>query len=168
MSRAWSMWMGFVLASACGSEECVPLAARPLSESQAKLRRPEIDSGLAVSTSRNYGPCSSNESCEGQRCGLVRQSLRVLVVEGSGVSIPVEERCSSGLSVEKLGPLAVLDEETNADGEGLWALSPGLYWFGVEVSAPSLSSSVRCLSCGGARCRFEVQPGRIEVRNLSF
>lgn len=164
-----------LLLAACGDDETcppVPSPPEPMSAPRARRLAPEIETGLALSTTLIRGDCrpssvsapSSVDECgrPASPCAVERAPLLVWVVE-TNVSVPIGATCSEGSPVASLARLAVRSSTASAAGELVLSLDPGFY------SVFLAGEGDRCAPCGladQARCRVEVSPRQVAVRQL--
>lgn len=169
--RVAGVWAASFLTSTvgCGEAPCVlPPPALSMTPTRARALEPGLEEGLALSTSLDLGPCPEDETPEercraGVLCGLVRRSMRVLVVPVRG-SIPVDPRCPAGFSVADLAARALGAGFSSEAGEWVLSAPPGLYLVAVA------RADAECARCGPGRaadvCRLEVAPRQIATLDI--
>lgn len=154
---------------------CLPeLDDPPMSLERAKALEPDLETGLALSTTLISGDCrpSSRGYESRDRCGRPieeickhdRTDLRVQVV-AAGVSVPVGEGCGNGAPVDEVALRSDADDYANLEGEWVARLTPGVYLV-------YLSEDDTCAYCGlnetQASCQVEIELDAITVRDLDL
>lgn len=142
-----------------------------MTEARARVLAPEVDTGLAVSTTSIHGDCRPRDEdpspprCDGEvgaLCVRGRAALRVQVVPVN-VSVPLSRRCGRGAEAGALAALAAADGWSSAGGELVLALAAGRYTVHV-------SEAEGCAYCGsassGETCEVDVESGRVSTRDL--
>lgn len=155
----------------CGSV-CTPATQPvPMTAAQANRIDPSVTTGFAASTTYVFGDCRpvaatgvTTAVCEGDDdsiCARERRPLRVFVLPVNQ-SVPIDEACGDGASVDELASRAVIDAKASEKGELVVALAAGHYLVFTTVDE-------RCGVCGLSGddgCRIEVVDGRITARDL--
>ncbi len=128
---------------------------------------PEIETGLAVTTTEIYGDCrekvqSEEVGCPGdEACAKVRAGL-TLYVAPANQSLPNGSSCGDAFEVEGLAPYLVAQAPA-PEGEVVVALAAGTYLALLSVDGV-------CADCGsfgaGEPCVVEVRRAEVTLRDL--
>lgn len=139
-----------------------------MSVERARMLAPQVETGLALSTTHIFGDCRAGEVPVLDACGKSigacaqeRGPLRVLVLPVSQ-SVPLDPACPKGASIADLTPRAAFDGRSSEVGEAVIPLAPGTY-------SLHLSHDDQCASCGVSQaegCLFEVRFGEIQIAPL--
>lgn len=152
----------------CGSTPCPPgIELLPMTAGRAMALAPQVETGLAVTTTEIYGDCrekpmSEEAGCPGdEACARVRAGLTVYVAPANQ-SLPNGSSCGKAFEVEGLAPHLVAQTPA-PQGEVVVTLAPGTYLALLSVDG-------LCADCGsfgaGEPCVVEVRRGQVTLRDL--
>lgn len=142
-----------------------------MTAARAEALAPEVETGLAVTTTHVYGDCRqatmnmmmTESACPNtQACAKARSGLTLLVAEANR-SLPSGSGCGGAFDVAALRPALTGEWPAPESGELVVALVPGTYQLLV-------TSDGRCADCGvvgaGEPCVVTVERGQVTLRDL--